>query len=153
MENTPDNVVTLPEEISLDTLDLTDRIELLNALRSIRDQLPRVKKASPAIERYVHRRFIDWVDGHIKKVLGEPQESAFSQQEIAALKALAAKVQQRQEGPQPVNRPEWQAPKTPVSPTQKASPLKETVDVEKFRKSQEDFLRQLEAMDRNAPQF
>jgi hypothetical protein len=148
MENTPDNVVVLLEEITLDTLNLTDRIELLNALRSIRDQLPKVKKASPAIERYVHKQFVDWVDAHIKKVLGEPQESVFSQQEITALKALAAKVQQRQETP-----PQPTVTKSPASPAQKPAPLKETVDVEKFRKSQEDFLRQLEAMDRNAPQF
>lgn len=150
MENTPDNVVVLLEEITLDTLSLTDRIELLNALRSIRDQLPKVKKASPAIERYVHKQFVDWVDAHIKKVLGEPQESVFSQQEITALKALAAKVQQRQETPQPTVT---KSPAPAPTPAQKPAPLKETVDVEKFRKSQEDFLRQLEAMDRNAPQF
>ena len=142
------NVVSLPEladEISLEGLDLTRRIELLNALRSIRDQLPKLKKFSPEIEKYIHHQFVDFVDAQIKGVLGEPQDSVFSKHEIIALKALAAKVQQKQESPIAVS---------PTVQKQKpTTPLKETVDVEKFRKSQEDFLRQLEAMDRNAPQF
>lgn len=150
MENTPDNIVSLPEELTLEKMELTERIELLNALRSIREQLPKLKKSSPEIERYVHRQFMGWVDSHIKLVLGEPQETVFSSQEITVLKALAAKVQQKQPQSSQPPQPQQTQKQQPQKP---ATPLRETVDVEKFRKSQEDFLRQLEAMDRNAPQF
>lgn len=147
--DTPENVVPLSKEVSLESMNLTDRIEVLNAFRSIRDQLPKLKKVQPEIERYVHTQFVNWIDSQIKGILGEPQEQAFSPQEITVLKALASKVQQRQPtAPVAAEVPQKQQTQKPT-PT----PLRETVDVEKFRKSQEDFLRQLEAMDRNAPQF
>lgn len=151
----PDNIVSLPEELTLESMDLTGRIELLNALRYIRDQLPKLKKASPEIERYIHRQFIGWVDSHIKTVLGEPQESVFSAKEIEVLKALAAKVQQKQEAPVSGPAPVATTATAPQNTAQRPTPtsLKESFDVTKFRKSQEDFLRQLEAMDRDAPQF
>ena len=135
------------EPLSLDKMELTDRIELLNALRSVRDKLPKLK-TSPQIERYIYRQYLDWVDQNIKVVLGESKKSdVFSDQEIQILKALASKVQQKQDTPQ-VSKAQ-----PLIQNDQPQTKLKEGIDVAKYRKSQEDFLRELEAMDRNSPQF
>ena len=141
----PENVVSLPEELKLEKMDLTERIELLNAFKSIREAFPKLKKTSSQIERYINRQYIDWVDDNIKGILGEPKSQTFSDTEVKILKALASKVQQKQDAP-PSAQPKTSNP----APNSK---LTDGVDVAKYRKTQEEFLKQLEAMDRAAPEY
>jgi hypothetical protein len=155
-----------PRVRALESLSLEERVDMLNALRKIRRKYPTSRAASD-INVTIASLYCEWVDSLISQVLGGTAfATGFTKEEFNALKVMAKTILQRQsqasapstsqpQRPQPT--PPAQSPaaprSTPAPVGNKATPLKESVDVDAFQSAQRRLLDQLSKMDREAPEF
>ena len=142
------------ENVNIGDLSMERRVELLNALAKIKKSPPRVKNFDAQIQYIIIEAFYAWIDRKMLSLMGGSagaSPEAFTDVEIGALKALAARVlekaPQKSQNPE-VPRPQPKAIKDPVPAAQPPS-----LDSEKWRKAQQGFLDQLHKMDQSGPEF
>lgn len=139
---------------SLNDLNMVERVELLNAYKSIHSKLPEVK-ASSWILTILKAEYQSWVDSKMAELFGEssPSQSQFSDSEIVALKALAQTViSRKQASPSPSPSPQPQ-PQRKAAPAPRSNYEKSSVQSEEYIRAQNDFLTQLAKMERDGPEF
>jgi hypothetical protein len=161
--NNPDRksqeVLSPPEKVAKRNvtaveMTLDEKVSVLNALRSIRSKIPKVK--DPKVQSLIDMLYVKWVDETMLEILSPNLQirSQFNPQEIEALKVLAQTILQRQHGSAGQPAPAPMVPRTganPNPPTEALNPG--PVDDVKFRQAQEGFLRELSKMEREGPSF
>jgi hypothetical protein len=133
--------------LELKTLNLEEKIGVLNALKKIRKKAPRV--SDPEISALLAGLYRAWVDETILSIIS-PTSSAvqgFTEAEANALKVLAQTILQRQANPA-IPSPQIQIPNPSAAPMVPRKGLSPGVDVSGLRDAQARFLDELSRMDR-----
>lgn len=139
------------------------RIAKLNAYRALLDHKLSLRGTPPDIKSEIEKEFRYWAEDQMLVHMGEYEENrVFTDEEIEALKGLAAKIMTKAQNPQP------QQPKQPINPPPQQPPqprynnprphgrLRETMNMQQIRQRDQDagnLLQKLEDMDRNGPEF
>lgn len=154
----------------LGSLGLEEKINLLNGLKDLLKQSPKIK-SDLSTQAIIDSLYKEWVSHLMDRILNVPSASvsgSFTKEEVTALKTLAVTILQRQKtgAPAPVANPQT-APGTPhhqIGPgnpnpqnaapmIQRQTPLEPGVNTDAYRRAQAQFLSELTKLEREGPQF
>ena len=128
--------------IVIKELTAIEKIDLLDAFKFLLDVNLKVK-STPEIIETINSMFKDWVKKSIDEIMTPSAHSFFTNDEISVLKTLVTTI---------VNKSKSNSSEIPNS-SKKISPLKESLNIEKYQKEQENILSKLDKMEKEGPVF